>query len=134
MKQAAHRPIKSRNRRILVPTIALWLCWRSGLVTRRAVREVTGRATTTAGLGRRSYAGDSSQRLRNKCIDWLRSSKASFVDNPKASVLLPWKVTKKVVFGIDIVAKRASTEEGVDIATIGELTKDLAQESLARIV
>lgn len=95
----------------------------------RAVREVTGRAAAAAAadLWRRSYAGYTSQRLRSECIDRLRSSKARFVDNPKPAVLLPWEVAKKVVLWIDIVAKSASAEERVDIATVGELTKNLAQ-------
>jgi len=65
--------------------------------------------------------------LRSECIDWLCSSKASFIDDPKPAVLLPWEVAKKVIFWVDIVAKSASAKEDVDVAAIGKLTKYLTQ-------
>jgi hypothetical protein len=96
-------------------------------VAKRTIRKVTGRASAAAGLGRRSFTGNASQRLRSECIDRLRSRKASFIHNPKPAVLLPREVAKKVVFWVDIVAKSASAEEGVDVAAVGKLTKNLAQ-------
>lgn len=115
---------------MLAPTVTLRIYWCSWLMANRAVREVTGRAAAAAAadLWRRSYAGYTSQRLRSECIDRLRSSKARFVDNPKPAVLLPREITKKVVFGVNIVSKSTGAEEGVDIATVWELAENLTQE------
>ena len=126
-KQAACGSIEGRNRSVLVPAVALRVSWCSWRVAKRAVREVTGRTIAAAVLWRRSHTGYTSQGLRSECINWLCSSKASFVDYPEPAVLLPWEVAQKVIFWVDVVAKSASAEEGVDIAAIGKLTKNLTQ-------
>jgi hypothetical protein len=72
--------------------------------------------------------------LNSECTDRLRPSETSFVDDPKTSILLPWEVTEEVVFWINIVAKGTGAKEGVHITAIRELTKNLTDIGLAKVV
>jgi hypothetical protein len=72
-----------------------------------------------------TLACDATQSLGVERVQWLRASEAGLVADPQATILLPRKVWQEVVFRIDVVAERACAEEGVDEATIWELTKNL---------
>lgn len=56
-----------------------------------------------------------------KHIDTLRTGKASIVNYPKTTVLLPGKTEEKMIFGINIIAKRAGPKKYIEVAAVREL-------------
>lgn len=96
-----------------------------------AVGKWAGRAVAAAASRQRAFACDAPQCLGVERVYRFRSSEACLVADPQAAVLLPWEVGQEVVFGIDVVAERAGAEEGVDEATVRELTEDLEPADLA---
>ena len=58
-------------------------------------------------------------------IHVLGARESRVVDDPETAVLIPREVTEEVVFGVDVVAERLGTEEGVEIAAVWELAEDL---------
>jgi hypothetical protein len=63
--------------------------------------------------------------LGRERVHLLGTSEPRIIDDPKSTVLLPWEVAQKMIFGVDVVAKCLGAEECVDIATVRKLAEDL---------
>jgi hypothetical protein len=63
--------------------------------------------------------------LRSERVHFLGSGKPGVVDDPETPVLLPGKAPQEVVFWVNVIAECLRAEEGVNIATVGELAEDL---------
>ena len=96
----------------------------------RGAGGIERRGSLTSAEHARGYRGTftsyTAKRLGGKRVHLVGASEAGFVDDPESAVLLPWKVAEEVILWVYIVAKRLRAEEGVKIAAVGELAKDLA--------